>query len=220
MTDTLEYSDVAIPRERFTDALMAELEAAIAVAARARRRLRDHPARVHRAAARRRSTCSSRAPTTRAKRRAIRDYGSAIKELAAINIFAGDLLFKNFGVTRYGRVVFYDYDEIEYLTDCRFRTIPHAAGRRRRDVGRGLVSGRSARRIPRGVRDVPADRSGRARRRSSRSTPICSMRSGGRRCRKRTATAGRSKCCRIPESIRFRASAAADAADRGRRSMP
>ena len=45
-------------------------------------------------------------------------------ELAAINIFAGDLLFKNFGVTRYGRVVFYDYDEIEYLTDCRFRTIP------------------------------------------------------------------------------------------------
>jgi len=40
--------------------------------------------------------------------------------------FAGDLLFKNFGVTRYGRVVFYDYDEIEYLTDCRFRTIPKA----------------------------------------------------------------------------------------------
>jgi len=58
--------------------------------------------------------------------RAIRDYGNAIKELAAINIFAGDLLFKNFGLTRYGRVVFYDYDEIEYLTDCRFRTIPKA----------------------------------------------------------------------------------------------
>ena len=48
----------------------------------------------------------------------------AIKELAAVNIFAGDLLFKNFGVTRYGRVVFYDYDEIEYLVDCRFRRIP------------------------------------------------------------------------------------------------
>ena len=41
-----------------------------------------------------------------------------------MNIFAGDLLFKNFGVTRYGRVVFYDYDEIEYLVDCRFRRIP------------------------------------------------------------------------------------------------
>ena len=37
--------------------------------------------------------------------------------MAAVNIFAGDLLFKNFGVTRYGRIVFYDYDEIEYLTD-------------------------------------------------------------------------------------------------------
>lgn len=52
------------------------------------------------------------------------EYGNALRELAAVNIFAGDLLFKNFGVTRYGRVVFYDYDEIEYLTDCRFRRIP------------------------------------------------------------------------------------------------
>ena len=52
---------------------------------------------------------------------AMREYGDAIRELAAANIFAGDLLFKNFGVTRFGRVVFYDYDEIEYLVDCRFR---------------------------------------------------------------------------------------------------
>src|SRR5262249_23951373 len=56
--------------------------------------------------------------------RAMRDYGDALRELAAINIFPGDLLFKNFGVTRYGRIVCYDYDEIEYLTDCRFRAIP------------------------------------------------------------------------------------------------
>ncbi len=55
---------------------------------------------------------------------AVREYGDAIRELATVNIFAGDLLFKNFGVTRYGRVVFYDYDEIEYLVDCRFRRIP------------------------------------------------------------------------------------------------
>jgi len=53
-----------------------------------------------------------------------RDYGWAIKELAASNIFPGDLFFKNFGVTRYGRVVFYDYDELELLTECRFRRIP------------------------------------------------------------------------------------------------
>jgi isocitrate dehydrogenase kinase/phosphatase len=54
----------------------------------------------------------------------MREYGDAIRELAAVNIFAGDLLFKNFGVTRFGRVVFYDYDEIEYLTACNFRRIP------------------------------------------------------------------------------------------------
>jgi isocitrate dehydrogenase kinase/phosphatase len=55
---------------------------------------------------------------------AVREYGDAIRELATVNIFAGDLLFKNFGVTRYGRVVFYDYDEIEYLAECKFRRIP------------------------------------------------------------------------------------------------
>jgi isocitrate dehydrogenase kinase/phosphatase len=58
--------------------------------------------------------------------RAVRDYGDAIKELAAANIFPGDMLFKNFGVTRHGRVIFYDYDEIEYMTDCNFRQIPLA----------------------------------------------------------------------------------------------
>ncbi len=59
-----------------------------------------------------------------AREHAIAEYGNAIRELAAVNIFAGDLLFKNFGVTRYGRVVFYDYDEIEYVVDCAFRAIP------------------------------------------------------------------------------------------------
>jgi isocitrate dehydrogenase kinase/phosphatase len=52
------------------------------------------------------------------------DYGNAIKQLAAANIFPGDMLLKNFGVTRHRRVVFYDYDEIVPLTDCHFRTIP------------------------------------------------------------------------------------------------
>jgi isocitrate dehydrogenase kinase/phosphatase len=42
----------------------------------------------------------------------------------AANIFPGDMLWKNFGVTRHGKVVFYDYDEIEYLTDCHFRRVP------------------------------------------------------------------------------------------------
>lgn len=52
------------------------------------------------------------------------DYGKSIRELAAANIFPGDMLLKNFGVTRHGRVVFYDYDEIQPLLECNFRRIP------------------------------------------------------------------------------------------------
>jgi isocitrate dehydrogenase kinase/phosphatase len=58
------------------------------------------------------------------RRRAVVDYGNAIKELAAAKIFPGDFLLKNFGVTRHGRVVFYDYDELCALDDCRFRVLP------------------------------------------------------------------------------------------------
>lgn len=57
-------------------------------------------------------------------REALDDYGLAIKQLAAANIFPGDMLLKNFGVTRHGRVVFYDYDEICFLTEVNFRHIP------------------------------------------------------------------------------------------------
>ncbi len=123
MTDILEYSNVAIPRDRFTDELLAELESAIPLQLE---RDGDHVIVRHVYIERRLAPLNLfiRTADDAAKMRAVRDYGNAIKELAAINIFAGDLLFKNFGVTRYGRVVFYDYDEIEYLTDCRFRTIP------------------------------------------------------------------------------------------------
>ncbi|EER6837510.1 bifunctional isocitrate dehydrogenase kinase/phosphatase [Escherichia coli] len=57
-------------------------------------------------------------------RDAIEEYGNAIRQLAAANIFPGYMLFKNFGVTRHGRVVFYDYDEICYMTEVNFRDIP------------------------------------------------------------------------------------------------
>ena len=57
---------------------------------------------------------------------AVIDYGQSIKDLAAANIFPGDLLLKNFGVTRHGRVIFYDYDELLPLTECRFRPFPAA----------------------------------------------------------------------------------------------
>ena len=55
---------------------------------------------------------------------ALDEYGNAIKQLAAANIFPGDMLLKNFGITRHGRVVFYDYDEICYLSEVNFRQIP------------------------------------------------------------------------------------------------
>lgn len=61
-----------------------------------------------------------------AARNAVVDYGQAVRDLAATNIFPGDMLLKNFGVTRHGRVVFYDYDELCLVTDCNFREMPRA----------------------------------------------------------------------------------------------
>src|SRR2546430_9283177 len=123
MADTLEYSDVAFPRARFTPELIAELNA---VAPGAFEEDGEMILVKHVYIERRMTPLNLfLAKATPAQRdRAIRDYGDALKQLAAVNIFAGDLLFKNFGVTRFGRIVFYDYDEIDYITDCRFRRIP------------------------------------------------------------------------------------------------
>jgi isocitrate dehydrogenase kinase/phosphatase len=123
MTDILEYSDVAFPRARFSDELIAELEA---VAPSVLESARDHVVVRHLYIERRMIPLNLYLEHADEAQRghAMREYGNAIKELAAVNIFAGDLLFKNFGVTRFGRVVFYDYDEIEYLTACNFRKIP------------------------------------------------------------------------------------------------
>ena len=68
-------------------------------------------------------TCRT-ATAAAADKRAVLDYGQCIRDLAYTNIFAGDLLLKNFGVTRHGRVIFYDYDELCQVTDCRFRDMP------------------------------------------------------------------------------------------------
>ena len=123
MTDVLEYSDVAFPRARFSDPLVAEL---MAVAPSVVEVDNDHLVIKHLYIERRVTPLNlflERADDAQ-RAHAMREYGTALKELAAVNIFAGDLLFKNFGVTRFGRVVFYDYDEIEYLADCNFRRIP------------------------------------------------------------------------------------------------
>ncbi|HZO21046.1 MAG TPA: bifunctional isocitrate dehydrogenase kinase/phosphatase [Steroidobacteraceae bacterium] len=68
-----------------------------------------------------------RTATAAAAERAVLDYGQCIRDLAYSNIFAGDLLLKNFGVTRHGRVIFYDYDELCQVTDCHFRDVPQPA---------------------------------------------------------------------------------------------
>ncbi|HSS69717.1 MAG TPA: bifunctional isocitrate dehydrogenase kinase/phosphatase [Casimicrobiaceae bacterium] len=123
MADTLEYSDVAIPRARCTQDLIDELKS---VAPSAVEEDGDVIIVRHVYIERRMTPLNLFLETATAEQRskAIRDYGDALKQLAAVNIFAGDLLFKNFGVTRFGRVVFYDYDEIEYITNCRFKRIP------------------------------------------------------------------------------------------------
>ena len=56
------------------------------------------------------------------------EYGNCIRELAQAGIFPGDMFLKNFGVTRHGRVVFYDYDELCFVSECRFLQIPHSEG--------------------------------------------------------------------------------------------
>jgi isocitrate dehydrogenase kinase/phosphatase len=123
MADTLEYSDVAFPRARFTAELIAELKA---VAPSAIEEEGETIIVKHVYIERRMTPLNLyvEKATRPQLARAIRDYGEALRQLAAVNIFPGDLLFKNFGVTRFGRVVFYDYDEIEYITKCNFRRIP------------------------------------------------------------------------------------------------
>lgn len=127
MADTLEYSNVAFPRSRFSESLLAELKK---VAPSLIEEDRDQIIVRHLYIERRMTplniwlTEAEAAGDDAKLEHGVREYGNAIKDLVAANIFPGDMLYKNFGVTRQGRVVFYDYDEIEYITDCNFRTIP------------------------------------------------------------------------------------------------
>ncbi|VTU35941.1 bifunctional isocitrate dehydrogenase kinase/phosphatase [Variovorax sp. RA8] len=143
MADTLEYSDVGFPLDRFEPELIeeirqfapsqleigdrdgnGEMEVVLKHVYIERRMIPlniylqeafdqlEHPEHAHRAG--------------KQLEHAVVEYGNAIKDMVAANIFPGDMLWKNFGVTRGGKVVFYDYDEIEYLTECNFRRVPQA----------------------------------------------------------------------------------------------
>ena len=151
MADTLEYSEVAFARERFEDELLEEIRqhapSQLQISARRNDDGSDGQEEVvikHLYIERRmiplniylqeafdalQGAGDDEAAAAQARGQiesAVLEYGKAIKDLVAANIFPGDMLWKNFGVTRHGKVVFYDYDEIEYLTDCTFRRIPQA----------------------------------------------------------------------------------------------
>ncbi|MGB0721962.1 MAG: bifunctional isocitrate dehydrogenase kinase/phosphatase [Gammaproteobacteria bacterium] len=123
LIDTQRFRNLELPLERFSPELLEELRTQAAHSVReedgylvfdhsfVERRVRPLNLYV-------REVSQDRAEA------AILDYGRAIKDLADTNIFPGDLLLKNFGVTASGRVVFYDYDEVALITDCRFREIP------------------------------------------------------------------------------------------------
>ena len=145
MADTLEFSEVGFPRDRFTDELIAEIQKFAPSQLEISDRDGDGTTEVilkHCYIERRMiplniylqeafdtlqtpdvdDTSLRRAREQITK--AVVEYGNAIKDLVAANIFPGDMLWKNFGITRHGKVVFYDYDEIEYITDCNFRRVP------------------------------------------------------------------------------------------------
>jgi isocitrate dehydrogenase kinase/phosphatase len=145
MADTLEFSEVGFPRDRFTDELIAEIQRFAPSQLEISDRDGDGTTEVilkHCYIERRmiplniylqEAFDTLQAPGVddtslrRAREqitRAVTEYGNAIKDLVAANIFPGDMLWKNFGITRHGKVVFYDYDEIEYITDCNFRRVP------------------------------------------------------------------------------------------------
>ena len=138
MADTLEYSLVAFPRDRFSDELIEEIRRHAPSQLEISDRDGDGQQEViisHLYIERRmiplnlylQEALETGLADPRARQqmeRSVIEYGNAIKDLVAANIFPGDMLWKNFGVTRNGKVVFYDYDEIEYLTDCNFRRVP------------------------------------------------------------------------------------------------
>lgn len=126
LVDVQEFENLRLSRERFTKDLIAELEQEATQSVT----VTDEEVVLHHVYTERRvdplDVFVDEARADRARKAAV-DYGQALKDLAAANVFPGDLLVKNFGVTRHGRVVFYDYDEICPLSECRFRVIPEPA---------------------------------------------------------------------------------------------
>jgi isocitrate dehydrogenase kinase/phosphatase len=125
MADAVEFTELALPLDRFAPELLEQLNELAPSVIEAD----DGDLVLHHCYVERRMTPLNlylESASDDEVEAAVREYGNAIRELAIANVFPGDMLWRNFGLTRYGRVVFYDYDEIEYLTDCTFRSIPPA----------------------------------------------------------------------------------------------
>jgi isocitrate dehydrogenase kinase/phosphatase len=125
LVDAQEFRRLRFPQELFAPELLEELLSETAMTVR-----EDGSSLVfdHMYIERRMTPLNLylRAASDKAAESAVLDYGQCIRDLAYTNIFAGDLLLKNFGVTRHGRVIFYDYDELCAITDCHFRDLPQA----------------------------------------------------------------------------------------------
>jgi isocitrate dehydrogenase kinase/phosphatase len=126
LVDAQEFRRLRFPKALFAPELLAELLAEAALTVRADREdlVFDHMY------IERRMTPLNlylRSASPAAAEQVALDYGQCIRDLAHTNIFPGDLLLKNFGVTRHGRVIFYDYDELCLVTDCHFRELPQPA---------------------------------------------------------------------------------------------
>jgi isocitrate dehydrogenase kinase/phosphatase len=127
LVDAQEFEHLLFPRARFSREVLEELTTLCAETVEVRG---DEVAIRHLYAERRVTPLNLfiREVDEWTARQAILDFGQALRDLAATNTFPGDLLLKNWGVTRHGRVIFYDYDEITSVTDCVFRDLPTARG--------------------------------------------------------------------------------------------
>ncbi len=123
MADTLDFIDVALPLDRIDPQLLEELQASVPSQLEYEGDLLviKHLYTEHRMTP---LNLYLEETDEEETREILYDWGKAVKQLMGVNIFPGDLLFKNFGVNSQGKVVFYDYDEICYLTECNFRKIP------------------------------------------------------------------------------------------------
>jgi isocitrate dehydrogenase kinase/phosphatase len=126
LADAQEFEHLQFPRDRFHPGLLDELltQAAESVWVDGEHLVIRHLYTERRIRPLDLYLREARPPAAEA---AVIEYGNAIKDLACANIFPGDLLLKNFGVSRHGRVIFYDYDELALLTEMNFRALPTAA---------------------------------------------------------------------------------------------